>query len=118
MWEYDESVVFEEDARMIGRVQRIDEPIVTLLEEVPKPYHQYIKLFQDEIATQMPPRRMWDHENKIKEGEEPPWGPIYPLSAMQLKELWKYLADVVRQGKIRPSQSTRGAAILFVLNED
>ena len=100
MWEYDESVVFEEDARIIGRVQRVNEPLITIPDEVPKPYHEYIELFQDEIATQMPPRRMWDHEIKIKEGEEPPWGPIYPLSAMLLKELQQYLDEIPRQERI------------------
>src|SRR5437879_11600229 len=67
---------------------------------------------------QMPPRRTWDHEIKIKEGEEPPWGPIYPLSAMELKELRKYLDKMLRQGKIQPSQSPTGAPILFVPKAD
>ena len=34
----------------------------------------------------MPPRRTFDHAIELKEGAEPPWGPVYPMSQYQLNK--------------------------------
>ena len=49
----------------------------------------------------------------IKPDQQPPWGPIYPLSEKQLKVLRTYLDDMLAQGKISRSKSPTGASILF-----
>jgi len=46
------------------------------------------------------PRRTFDHAINLKEGAEPPWGPIYPMSAHQLKELDKYLKKMRQRSRL------------------
>jgi hypothetical protein len=50
----------------------------------------------------------------VKDGTDPSWGPIYALSAVERKALCKYLDEILRMGKIRPSKSLAGVPILFV----
>jgi len=64
------------------------------------------------------PRRTFDHAINLKEGAEPPWGPIYPMSAHQFNELDKYLKKMMAEGKIADIESPYGAPILFVLKPD
>jgi len=66
----------------------------------------------------MPPRRTFDHAIDLKEGSEPPWGPVYPMSQYQLNTLKTYLDEMLAQGKITHSQSPAGAPILFVPKPD
>jgi hypothetical protein len=81
---------------------------------VPKDYQQYRKIFSPEAAAEFPPHRSFDHAIDLKEGEQPPWGPIYALSAKELTALKEYLNKMLATGKIRPSKSPAGAPILFV----
>ena len=55
---------------------------------------------------------------ELKDGESPPWGPIYALSEPELKELRKNLEENLSNGYIRPSKSPAGASILFVKKKD
>jgi len=64
------------------------------------------------------PRRTFDHAINLKEGAEPPWGPIYPMSAHQLNELDKYLKKMMAEGKITDSESPYATRILFVPKRD
>jgi len=64
------------------------------------------------------PRRTFDHAINLKEGAEPPWGPIYPMSAYPLNELDKYLKKMLVEGKIADSESPYSAPILFVPKSD
>ncbi len=58
------------------------------------------------------------HTIPVLEGERVPWGPIYPLSANELRALREYLDDALRKGWIQPSESPAGAPILFVPKHD
>lgn len=58
------------------------------------------------------------HTIDIQEGKDPPWGPIYPLSPDQRKELEAYLKTKLELGRIRPSTSLAGAPVLFVPKKD
>ena len=64
------------------------------------------------------PRRTFDHAINLMEGAEPPWGPIYLMSAHQLNELHKYLKKMMPEGKIADSESPYGAPILCVPKPD
>jgi len=64
------------------------------------------------------PRRTFDHAINLKEGAEPPWGPIYPMSAPKLNELNKYRKKMMAEGKIADSECPYSAPILFVLKPD
>jgi len=64
------------------------------------------------------PRRTVDHAINLKEGAEPPWGPIYPMLAHLLNELDKYLTKMMAEGKIAGSESPYGTPILFLPKPD
>ena len=82
---------------------------------VPKRYQEYSDLFDPEgISAELPPHRSYDHAIDLKDGSQPPWGPIYALSQVELDALKEYLEEMLRTGKIRPSKSPAGAPILFV----
>ena len=113
MSEWDETVAFDENATMIGRIRATKEKEVELY-GLPKEYWQYKELFTDEKADMLAPRRTFDHAIDLKEGATPPWGPIYPMSAYQLEEPKKYLCKMLAEGKIVHSKYPAGAPILFV----
>ena len=48
----------------------------------------------------------------------PPFGPIYSLSAVELKALDDYLKENLKKGFIRPSSSPAASPILFVKKSD
>jgi hypothetical protein len=50
----------------------------------------------------------------LKDGEQPPWGPIYALSENDLSFLKHYLKNMLDARKICPSKSPSGAPIIFV----
>jgi len=110
-------VAYEEEAQYVGRIEREEEGGVQL-ETLPKPYWQYKELFEEKKAKMLAPRRTFNHAINLKEGAEPPRGPIYPMSAHQLNELDKYLKKIMAEGKIGDSKSPYGAPILFVPKPD
>jgi len=82
---------------------------------VPEWYKEFIDLFDPEGTTaELPPHRLFDNSIDLKEEVQPPWGPIYTLSEVELEALKEYLEGMLRMGKIRPSKSPAGAPILFV----
>lgn len=83
MFEWDETVASDESARMIGIIGATRKEEVQL-EGLPELYWQYKKLFEDEKAEMLAPRRTFDHATDLKEGATLPWGPIYPRSSYQL----------------------------------
>ena len=117
MFEWDETVAFEENATMIGRIGATKEKVVEL-DRLPKEYWQYKDLFTDEKAEILAPRRTFDHAIDLKKGATPPWGPIYPMSAHQLEELNKYPCEMLAEGTKVHSKSPVGAPILFVPKPD
>ena len=113
IFEWDETVAFDEEAQYVGRIGVATKNEIKL-EALPRHYWQYKELFEDKKAEMLAPRRTFDHAIELKEGTEPPWGPIYPMSAYHLRELDKYLREKLAQGKIVESSSPDGAPILFV----
>jgi hypothetical protein len=51
-------------------------------------------------------------------GEDPLYGPIYALSAIELEALQNYLDSSLEKGWIRKSTSPAGVPILFVPKKD
>lgn len=85
---------------------------------VPQVHHEYLEIFSKEAADLLPVHRSYDHTIPLVEGSSPPYGPIYSLSAIELKALAEYLDENLRKGFIRPSTSPAGAPILFVKKKD
>src|SRR5947209_2120103 len=85
-----------------------------MLLRLPKRYHPFLKLFSRTTAQKLPEHSVYDHTIPLIPETSPPWGPIYPMSQAELDALREYLDDMLKSGKIRPSQSPAGAPILFV----
>jgi len=117
MFEWDETVAFDEEARMIGRIRSTRQEEVQL-EGLRKPYEQYKELFENQKGEMLAPRRTLNHAIDLKDGATPPWGSIYPMSAYQPEELNKYIHKMLSKGKIVHSKSPGGARILFVPKPD
>jgi len=113
MFEWDETVGFDEEARMIGSMGSIRQEKVQL-DGLPKLFWQYKELFENEKGEMLVPRRNFDHVSDLKDGATPPWEPIYSMSAYQLEELNKYLHKMLAEGKIVHSKCPAGAPILCV----
>ena len=110
-------MAYNEGALYVGRIEREEEGGVQL-ETLPNTNWQYKELFEEKKAKMLAPRGTFDHAINLKEGAEPPWGPIYPMSAHQLNELDKYLKKMMAEGKSADSESPYGTLILFVPKPD
>jgi len=117
LFEWDETVAYDEEAQYVERIERKEEDGV-LLETLPKPYWQYKELFEEKKANMLAPRTTFEHAINLKERAELPRCPIYPMAAHQLNELDKYLKTMMAEGKIEHSESTYSAPILFVAKSD
>jgi hypothetical protein len=81
---------------------------------IPQKFQQYCKVVGKELADKLPDHKPYDHAIDLKEGEQPPWGPIYPLNETELQALQDYLKEMLELGKIHPSNSPAAAPIIFV----
>lgn len=83
-------------------------------EKLPKEYHQFLHLFDRSAADKLPPHRPGhDHEIKLQEGKQPPFGPLYNMSQQELEVLLKTLKEYLAKGFIRASSSPAAAPVLF-----
>ena len=78
----------------------------------------YRDVFPDALPDGLPPSREVDHRIELIPGSTPPSRPTIRLSATELAELKKQLAELEAAGFIRPSKSPFGAPILFVKKKD
>jgi len=71
-------------------------------------------VFSPKEADKLPPHRPHDHDIKLLPGENPPFGPLYPMSRNELTVLKEWLEENLRKGFIRPSSSPAASPVLFV----
>jgi len=83
LFESDETVAYHEEARYIDRRGREEKGGIEL-ETRWKPDWQYKELLEENKREMLAPRRTFNHAINLKAGAEPPWCPIYPMSAYQL----------------------------------
>jgi hypothetical protein len=91
---------------------------LVLEEYIPKEYHDFLPLFSEALAKNLPPHRSYDHRIPLREGFTPPFGPLYPLSKTELETLKEWLEDNLSKGFIRASSSPAASPILFVKKTD
>ena len=77
-------------------------------------FRQYLGIMGKEAADALPEHRLYDCKINLREGATAPWGPIYPLSEVELQTLREWLKEMEKTGKIRRSTSPAGSPILFV----
>jgi len=109
---WDETVCLDATARVIGYASAAsnEDP----LENVPMEFRQYLGIMSQEAADQLLEHRPYDCKIDLREGATAPWGPIYPLSEVELRTLREWLKEMEKTGKIKRSTSPAGSPILFV----
>jgi hypothetical protein len=85
---------------------------------IPQEYHDYMDVFSEGSARELPPHRPYDHKIELEEGKQPPTGRVYNMSQVELKALKEYLDDMLGKGFIRASNSPAGAPVVFAKKKD
>lgn len=86
---------------------------------VPAEYSDFADVFSKKSAAVLPERTdLNKHAIELREGKQPPYGPIYSLGPVELETLKTYIETNLANGFIRPSKSPAGAPILFVRKPD
>ena len=85
---------------------------------LPAAYRDYEDVFSEADASKMPFETKIRHSIPVEVGKTVAYGPIYPLSAEELRVLREYLDKYLARGWIRKSESPAGAPILFVPKKD
>ena len=62
-------------------------------ELVPKEYHEYLDIFNEEKAARFPESKPWDHKIEMKEGFEPKSFKNYNLTLAEQLELDNFLKE-------------------------
>ena len=100
---YDETLLEDEEAMVIGSMTYFAPPETKALKEIiPREYHDFRQLFGEKLAAKLPKHRKCNHAIEILPGKEVPFGPIYPLSEPQKEVVREYLDQIIGQGKIAP----------------
>jgi len=81
---------------------------------IPETLVDYADVFDNDSAAILPTYRATDYAINLIEGKEPIYGPLYSLSASELRVLQEYIAKELELGRIRYSTSPAGAPLLFV----
>ena len=85
---------------------------------VPREYHDYITLFEEEEQKDLPPHQHNDHKIQLDPTKDIPNKKHYPMKEKKLEELRDYLGKNLSRGWIRESESPVGAPIQFVKKKD
>lgn len=86
--------------------------------QVPEKYKEFQDVFDKVKASRLLEHRPYDCPIDLQEGAQPPWGPIYGLSPIELQTLREYIDENLANGFIRHSRSPAGAPIFFVKKKD
>ena len=79
--------------------------------------NDYINIFSEEFAGELPPNYPGDHAIKIN-NKDPLYGPLYNLSIRELEVLNQYLNKILERKWTIPFTNLAKAPILFILKKD
>jgi hypothetical protein len=85
---------------------------------IPPKYEKYSSVFSKVEADRLPPYRPYDHAINLQPQAQPPFGPIYNLSKVELETLHDFIKENLAKGFIERSESPAGAPVLFVKKKD
>jgi hypothetical protein len=85
---------------------------------IPAQYKEFQDVFEKKNADILPKHRSYDCDIDLKNGAQPPFGPIYNLSQNELSALKDYIEENLVKNFIQYSKSPTGAPILFVKKKD
>jgi hypothetical protein len=112
----DKDILHHYDAIVIGYVASVNPDLAEVdpATIIPERFQQYVKVLGKELVDKLPDYKPYDYAIDLKDSEQPPWGPIYPLNETELQALREYLKEMLELGNIRPSKSPAVAPIIFV----
>ena len=114
--EWDSSIVNNPNAGILGMVAAAptDDDLKMAIDKVPDAYSEFIPIMTAEMAAVLTEHSVYDHAIDLKDGQTPPWGPIYALNQTELEELRKWLKKITDMGAVRESKSSCSSPMLFV----
>jgi len=87
-------------------------------ERIPKEYHEYLDIFNENYAKRFPKRRTWDHRIDMKAGFEPKAFKNYNLTPEEQEQQREFIQENLKLGYIRPSKSPMASPLFFVSKKD
>ena len=88
------------------------------LSNVPSEYYKFADVFNKTKAEVLAPHHPYDLKINLEEGNQPPVGPIYSLSASKQETLKEFIKENLNMGFIWPTSSPYSALVLFVKKKD
>lgn len=107
-----------EAQKLAERNLRPHEPQLTLRDQIPVQYHEFLKVFDKKTSERLPARGEWDHAIDLKMSFEPRPCKTYPLAPVEQRELDKFLTENLEKGYIRPSKSPMASPFFFIKKKD
>ena len=101
-------------ATELAMVEHSKKKDLPLEEIIPKEFHEYLDVFDEQKANQFPISWPWDHWIKMKEGFEPKSFKNYSLTPQEQIKMEKFLAKNLEKGYIWPSKSPMASPFFFV----
>jgi hypothetical protein len=80
--------------------------IKSIQQSVPPEFDEYLEVFKESNSDKLPDHGHYDHNIPLEGDLRPPFGPIYSLSAVELKALDDYLKENLEQGFFQPGGFT------------
>jgi Reverse transcriptase (RNA-dependent DNA polymerase) len=93
-------------------------PDLTPEQLVPREYHDYLDIFDEDKANWFPDTRPWDYKIEMKSGFKPKSFKTYNLTPEEQVELDKFLKENLDKGYIKLSQSPMASLFFFVKKKD
>ena len=105
--------------RIAEKYLKEDSKEISLDERIPKDYHEFLNIFEEQERTDLPTTRVGvDHEIILQEGKTAPASGIYKLSEKEAQEAKTYIDKNLARGWIRESTSPAASPILFIAKKD
>ena len=87
--------------------------------KIPTKYSNFSDVFLEKKASILSKAIEFNQHNiKLQESQQLPYGPIYRLGPVELETLKTYIKTNFANGFIQPSKSPAGAPILFIKKSD
>jgi hypothetical protein len=82
----DKDILHHYDAMIISYVASVNPDLAEIdpTTIVPEKFKQYVKVLGKELTDKLPDHKPYNHAIDLKDGEQPPWGPMYPLNEIEL----------------------------------
>ena len=93
-------------------------PELTPKQLVPKEYHRYLDVFDEEKVNRYPELRLWDHKIEMKPGFKPKSFKTYNLTQEEQSKLDKFLKENLDKGYIKSLESPMASPFFFVKKKD